>query len=146
MGPMGGPPGGPPGPPGGLRPGSGNEPGSFGRPLPKTFQSNTIVPNKGTLVEDDDDSGADDDDAFNLEGAAARRQTNKSAKSMSMAHEKITADLQNQVSELQGKVDSLEATIRNKDDELQRFQDDDRTRDGASASERAEWDELRYAL
>lgn len=146
MGPMGGPPGGPPGPPGGLRPGSGNEPGSFGRPLPKTFQSNTIVPNKGTLVEDDDDSGADDDDAFNLEGAAARRQTNKSAKSMSMAHEKITADLQNQVSELQGKVDSLEATIRNKDDELQRLQDDDRTRDGASASERAEWDELRYAL
>ena len=130
MGPMGGPPGGPPGPPGGLRPGSGNEPGSFGRPLPKTFQSNTIVPNKGTLVEDDDDSGADDDDAFNLEGAAARRQTNKSAKSMSMAHEKITADLQNQVSELQGKVDSLEATIRNKDDELQR---DEQPEAGASS-------------
>jgi hypothetical protein len=64
---------GPPGPPG--APGPGNE---FGRPLPKTFQQNTIVPNKGTMVEDDDD---DDEDAFNLEGAAvrqSRRQTNKS--------------------------------------------------------------------
>lgn len=28
---------------------------SLGRPLPKTFQSNTIVPNKSTMVEDDDD-------------------------------------------------------------------------------------------
>ncbi|KAI4704202.1 hypothetical protein J4E81_001267 [Alternaria sp. BMP 2799] len=145
-GPMGGPQGGPPGPPGGLRPGSNGSGGSFGRPLPKTFQSNTIVPNKGTLVEDDDDSGADDDDAFNLEGAAARRQTNKSAKSMSMAQEKMTADLQNQLAELQEKIGSLETTIRNKDDELQQLQDTDKTRDGASASERAEWDQLRNSL
>jgi hypothetical protein len=32
-----------------------SEPSSLGRPLPKTFQSNTIVPNKSTMVEDDDD-------------------------------------------------------------------------------------------
>ena len=148
--PMGGPMGGPGGPPmrpgPGSRPGSGNEPNSFGRPLPKTFQSNTIVPNKGTLVEDDDDSAADDDDAFNLEGAAARRQTNKSAKSMSMAQEKMTADLQTQVSELQAKIGSLEASIRDKDDELRRLQDPNQMRDGASASERAEWDQLRSSL
>lgn len=80
--PAGGPQGGPPGP-GGLRPGDQND---FGRPLPKTFQQNTIVPNKGTMVEDDDDdSGAndDDEDAFNLEGAAprqSRRQTDRSLK------------------------------------------------------------------
>jgi hypothetical protein len=63
--------------------------GDFGRPLPKTFQSNTIVPNKSTMVEDDE-SGMDDDDddhedAFNLEGATtrqSRRQTNKSLKSV----------------------------------------------------------------
>ncbi|KAH7355665.1 cell polarity protein-like protein [Pyrenochaeta sp. MPI-SDFR-AT-0127] len=143
--PPGGPPSGPPGPPGGLRPGSSNE-NSFGRPLPKTFQQNTIVPNKGTMVEDDDDSAADDDDAFNLEGAAARRQTNKSMKSMSMAQEKMVADLQNQVSELQGKVGSLESSLRDRDDELQRLQDNDRMRDGNTASERAEWDDLRYSL
>lgn len=32
-----------------------SESNSLGRPLPKTFQSNTIVPNKSTMVEDDDD-------------------------------------------------------------------------------------------
>ncbi|KAF2848550.1 cell polarity protein-like protein [Plenodomus tracheiphilus IPT5] len=140
------PPGGPPGPLGQLRPGSSNDGNSFGRPLPKTFQSNTIVPNKGTLVEDDDDSGPDEEDAFNLEGAAARRQTNKSMKSMSMAQDRAVADLQSQVSELQGKVTALEGTLREKDDELQRLQSADRTRDGNTASERAEWDELRLSL
>jgi predicted nuclease with TOPRIM domain len=152
MGPRGPPPGpgyrgppqgGPPGPPGGLMPG---QPNAFGRPLPKTFQQNTIVPNKGTLVEDDDDSAADDDDAFNLEGAAARRQTNKSAKSMSMAQEKMVSDLESQVAELQGKVGSLESSLRDKDDEIQRLKDADSMRDGNTASERAEWDELRYSL
>lgn len=36
-------------------PSDSSEPNSLGRPLPKTFQSNTIVPNKSTMVEDDDD-------------------------------------------------------------------------------------------
>lgn len=138
------PPGMMPGPPGALRPGSG--PNELGRPLPKTFQSNTIVPNKGTMVEDDDDSGADDDDAFNLEGAAARRQTYKSAKSMSEAQEKMISDLESQVSELQGKVDSLQDSLRDKDAELQKARDADSARDNNTASERAEWDDLRYSL
>ncbi|KAI8932533.1 hypothetical protein NX059_010710 [Plenodomus lindquistii] len=139
------PQGGPPGPPG-LRPGSSNDGNSFGRPLPKTFQSNTIVPNKGTLVEDDDDSGADEEDAFNLEGAAARRQTNKSMKSMSMAQDKAVAELQTQVTDLQGKVSTLESTLKDKDSELQRLQEAERTRDENTAAERAEWDELRLSL
>lgn len=37
--------------------------GNFDRPLPKQFQSNTIVPNKSTMVEEDDDgTGSNDDD------------------------------------------------------------------------------------
>lgn len=132
------------GPPGSLMPGG--QQNSFGRPLPKTFQSNTIVPNKGTLVEDDDDSAGDDDDAFNLEGAAARRQTNKSAKSMSMAQDKMVVDLEGQVKELQGKVGTLEGSLRDKDDEIQRLKDADSMRDGNTASERAEWDDLRFSL
>jgi hypothetical protein len=36
-------------------PSDSSESNSIGRPLPKTFQSNTIVPNKSTMVEDDDD-------------------------------------------------------------------------------------------
>jgi predicted nuclease with TOPRIM domain len=138
------PQGTPPGPPpGGLMPGP---PNAFGRPLPKTFQSNTIVPNKGTLVEDDDDSAPDDDDAFNLEGAAMRRQTNKSARSMSMAQDKMVVDLEAQVAELQGKLDTIENSLRDKDDEIQRLKEADSMRDGNTASERAEWDELRYSL
>jgi predicted nucleic acid-binding Zn-ribbon protein len=131
------------GPPPGLMPGPPNQ---FGRPLPKTFQSNTIVPNKGTLVEDDDDSAEDDNDAFNLEGAAARRQTNKSAQSMSMAQDKMVLDLESQIKELQGKLGSLEDSLRDKDDEIQRLKDADSMRDGNTASERAEWDDLRYSL
>jgi hypothetical protein len=78
------PPPGPMGPPPpGLRPGGPNN--DYGRPLPKTFQQNTIVPNKGTMVEDDDDdsNGNDDEeDAFNLEEAAplqSKRATDKSS-------------------------------------------------------------------
>lgn len=138
------PPGMMPGPPNALRPGS--QPNELGRPLPKTFQQNTIVPNKGTMVEDDDDSGADDDDAFNLEGAAARRQTNKSAKSMSDAREKMISDLENQLSELQGKIGTLEGSLRDKDAELQKARDADSMRNNSTATERAEWDDLRFSL
>jgi Spa2 homology domain (SHD) of GIT len=54
-------------------------PNDYGRPLPKTFQSNTIVPNKSTMVEDDDDPTGgednDDEDAFGLENAARGRMS-----------------------------------------------------------------------
>jgi hypothetical protein len=136
------PPNGPPMPPGSLRPG---DPNDLGRPLPKTFQSNTIVPNKGTMVEDDD-SGPDDEDAFNLEGAATRRQTDKSARSAGEAQGKLVSELESQVSDLQGKVDSLEEMLRGKDEQIQKLEDADRLRDSTTASERAEWDELRYSL
>ena len=53
-------------------------PNDYGRPTPKTFQSNTIVPNKSTMVEDDETGGEDNDDddgdAFGLEGAARERK------------------------------------------------------------------------
>lgn len=56
----------------------------FGRPQPKTFQSNTMVPNKSTMVEDDETGGEDDDDdadAFGLESAARSRSSKKSGTS-----------------------------------------------------------------
>lgn len=65
----------------GIPPSPGLPPNDYGRPTPKTFQSNTIVPNKSTMVEDDETGGEDNDDddgdAFGLEGAA-RRQSKKS--------------------------------------------------------------------
>lgn len=74
----------PPGPPRGLMGPDGQN--SFGRPLPKTFQNNTIIPNKSTMVEDDDGDDDDDMDAFGLEDNGHRRSNDpgrrESARSM----------------------------------------------------------------
>src|SRR5690606_37586214 len=73
-------PRGPPGqgrPP--MSPGFPPDGNSLGRPLPRGLQSNTIVPNKGTMVEDDDDVDDNASDAFGLENAgrlSGRRSTN----------------------------------------------------------------------
>ncbi|OCL12817.1 hypothetical protein AOQ84DRAFT_360321 [Glonium stellatum] len=170
--PRGGPPfrNGPPGPGGSGGPGGPGlgvpRPGSqqsqnneYGRPLPKTFQSNTIIPNKSTMVEDDDDqSGVDDDDddqedAFDLEGAArrqSRRQTNKSLKSIrsmnGQGQDKLVVELQTQVTQLQERVDMLEGKLQEKDAEVEALQAAGKDKDSSSSSERAEWDELRYSL
>jgi hypothetical protein len=55
--------------------------GNFDRPQPKTFHSNTIVPNKSTMVEEDDDvvgSNEDENDAFGLDAAARKRESKRS--------------------------------------------------------------------
>lgn len=69
----------------GIPPSPGIPPNDYGRPTPKTFQSNTIVPNKSTMVEDDEsaveDNDDDDGDAFGLEGAARQRESKKSDRS-----------------------------------------------------------------
>ena len=55
-------------------PGSRAPSNEYGRPLPKTFQSNTIIPNKSTMVEDDDEQTPEDDefDPYSL-GPDSRR-------------------------------------------------------------------------
>ena len=67
----------------GVPPSPGIPPNDYGRPTPKTFQSNTMVPNKSTMVEDDETGGEDNDDddgdAFGLEGAARKRESKKSS-------------------------------------------------------------------
>lgn len=48
--------------------------GDYNRPMQKQFQSNTIVPNKSTMVEEDDDgSPNEDEEAFGLERTATNR-------------------------------------------------------------------------
>ncbi|KAF8463139.1 hypothetical protein BDZ91DRAFT_316714 [Kalaharituber pfeilii] len=67
--------------PGGPGPAGSNQ---FGRPLPKTFQSNTIIPNKSTMVEEDDDDGGVDDDPESLYGLDDnKRETRDTLPSMS---------------------------------------------------------------
>lgn len=54
----------------------------YGRPLPKNFQSNTIVPNKTTVVEDDGEQSRYEGSEYNFEGgkrASSRRTTRQSS-------------------------------------------------------------------
>lgn len=86
----------------------------FDKPTPKTFQSNTIVPNKGTLVEDDDDQTESEyrDSAF-----GSRRDTQNTFQSTTGADNRspIHVEAERRISELQRKVDELETTIRDRD-------------------------------
>ncbi|KAE8350231.1 hypothetical protein BDV28DRAFT_44500 [Aspergillus coremiiformis] len=142
-------------------------------PMAKSFQSNTIVPNKSTMVEDDDDmAGVDDDydarsDAFALD--AVLRSRRGTATTLGDGEGKLSADTQSQVSALQEKVNKLEDLLKSKDEELSKHQggqtkvdelesllkakDEELSKyqeghdmSQASSSERQGWDDLKLEL
>ncbi|KAE8373232.1 hypothetical protein BDV26DRAFT_272503 [Aspergillus bertholletiae] len=142
-------------------------------PTAKSFQSNTIVPNKSTMVEDDDDvAGIDDDydarsDAFALDAALQSRRGTTTT--LGESERKLLADSQSQVSALQEKVNALEELLKSKDEELSKHHGDQRKVDEledllkardeelskyqeghektqVSDSERQEWEDLRFDL
>lgn len=90
----------------------------YGRPTAKTSQSNTIIPNKSTMVEDNDD------DASDIYGS--RRDTTFTSRSVGgfdkdrkiADFETQVGDYENRVSELQDKVKELEILLRDKTSEL----------------------------
>ncbi|KIM97918.1 hypothetical protein OIDMADRAFT_203196 [Oidiodendron maius Zn] len=134
---------------GSIPPSPGIPPNEFGRPTPKTFQSNTIVPNKSTMVEDDETGGEDNDDddgdAFGLESAARNRERKKSSGS-SETDKKLIEDYQSQVRELREKLDAMEDTLKQKDDELTNALDAERNRESTATAEKREWSDLRLEL
>lgn len=126
--PSGGPPGSPMYPPRKMSLSSTTSGMNGEGPMPKSFQSNTIVPNKSTMVEDDDDAnGTEDDydsrsDAFALDSfLRSRRGT---ATTIGDGDRKILADTQSQVSTLQDKVSKLEELLKTKDEEIAKSQGD----------------------
>ncbi|KAF2090000.1 hypothetical protein K490DRAFT_35888 [Saccharata proteae CBS 121410] len=154
-------PSGPGGPPYGRRPSQASSHGppggnGFGRPLPKTFQQNTIVPNKSTMVEDDDDpSGVseledDNDDAFDLEDAPRQssRGTTQSVsrRAQTLCADKMLADLNEQIVQLQEKHDHLEAKLKEREEEIERLQTADKERDDSALTVKAELADLRINL
>ncbi|KAI9704946.1 MAG: component of the polarisome [Candelina mexicana] len=149
-----GPPGGPSNM--GLHVPGGSPQNEYGRPLPKTFQSNTVIPNKSTLVEDDDDqTGPDDDDddedAFGLEGAAGKRQskrnTNRSfVTEVNSKDKKIISDQQTQINQLEDKIDTLEGRVREQDEELGRLQDSKESDLSAANRQREQWSAFKSDL
>lgn len=118
-------------PPGPRRP---SEAGSLGRPLPKHLQSNTIVPNKSTMVEDDDME--DDEDAFGLDhvgNGLSERRGSTSAED----REKMQAQ-EAEITELKEKVESLEKQLREAAEEA--------ARTGTLDAEREQWTAQREEL
>lgn len=131
-----------------VPPSPGLQNGNFDRPLPKQFQSNTIVPNKSTMVEEDDDvagSNDEDNDAFRMGNRQSKRSVGTSG-GASEVDKKLIDDYQNQVRELRDKLDSMEDQLKKKDDELSRLLDGERSRASASNLEKKEWDDLRSGL
>jgi hypothetical protein len=57
-----------------IPPSPGMPPNGFA-PQQKQFQSNTIVPNKSTMLEEDDDGNDDGKDSFGLDGARQRKRS-----------------------------------------------------------------------
>lgn len=108
---------------GGPPPGVGQN-GDPQEPLPKTFLSNTIVPNKSTMVEEDDDvAGIEDEydrrsDAFALDSVLTSRRGTTTTLGGSDKDKKL-ADSQAQVSTLEQKIEELEESLRNRDSDDQ---------------------------
>lgn len=116
-------------------------------PFPRSFQSNTMVPNKSTMVEDSDDMGPEDEDdarsdAFGLDAVLSRRGTTTT---LGESERRLLVESQTQVSVLQDKIEKLEELVRSKDEELA-HSSQDADSSGISHNERQEWDDLRHEL
>lgn len=124
----------------GIQPGLDTPPSDYGRPMQKTFQSNTIVPEKGLMVEDDEDED------------------------VTMTRGPPGGDVQMRihVEQLEQKVDDLQNQLREKSSLLEKAQSSTKDRDSVSVpiedklqpanyvqtaeQERSEWTGLRSSL
>lgn len=117
----------------------------YGRPLPKTFQSNTIVPNKSTMIEDYETD--EDDDATGLEKVVSgltKRSTDKSSGSeQDRGHIKA---YEAQIAELQEKIALLEESVQTKDMEIERHESSRKEREQDLGTEREESNKARGEL
>ena len=98
----------------------------YGRPTAKTFQSNTIIPNKSTLVEDDDDpTGPEDNDDNRSDAFGNKRDTGNTFKSVVDVEKDrvMIADFERRISELQGKVTHLEDVVHIKNLNMRELQE-----------------------
>lgn len=93
----------------------------YGRPTAKTSQSNTIIPNKSTMVEDDDDDaseiyGSRRDTALTSRSAGGSEKDRKLAE-----YETQVGNFENRIGELQGRVQEMELQLRDKNMELDKM-------------------------
>jgi hypothetical protein len=128
----------------------------YGKPMPKQFQSNTMTPNKSTMVEDEEDEFAISDDpydhnrqsdAFGLDDQSAasmqsRRDTSATTQSgSSLAMNTKLTEAHSKIEELQSRIEELEINVSLKDDEIGRLQDVEQSR-----STESDWVDVKHDL
>jgi hypothetical protein len=103
---------------------AGSADGEYGRPMPKQFQSNTMIPTKSTMVEDgDEDSGYQSrydrsSDAFALENSLSNTKSRDTT-----ASSKSSASKEARMVELQEKIEELNIALRSKDEEIRKHEE-----------------------
>ncbi|KAI7786654.1 hypothetical protein LA080_002764 [Diaporthe eres] len=123
-----------------IPPSPGMPSSGYDRPTPKQFQSNTIIPNKSTMVEEDDEG--DDDQAQNAYALGGREQSDAPSEN----DKRIMDDYEIQLRELREKLDSMEDQLRKKDDEMNEILDGERSRSTAANAEKTELSNMRLGL
>jgi hypothetical protein len=114
--------------------------GDYGRPMPKQFQSNTMIPTKSTMVEDGDEEGYRNrldrsSDAFGLEHALSNKKSRDTT-----ASSKSNASREARMVELQEKIEELTATLRMKDEELRNHEE------SSKSTMNSDWIEVKQDL
>lgn len=110
----------------------------YGRPMPKQFQSNTITPNKSTMVEDDDGGGSIYDrssDAFALERALTSPDSNRDTSATSKSGISFQRE-----TEMQQRIDELESEVKDRDDQIRRLGNH------SQSNEDGDWSRLKQDL
>ncbi|KAB5578644.1 hypothetical protein GE09DRAFT_1214802 [Coniochaeta sp. 2T2.1] len=133
--------------------------GEYGRPTPKQFQSNTIVPNKSTMLEEDDEPispltpAPPDTNGYGLDPLSANQESERSFDGFgdrsavpSETDRRLIDEYEAQVRELREKLDSMEDTMKQKEEEMTRKLDDERDRASAVNVQKKEWDDIRADL
>jgi hypothetical protein len=98
----------------------------YGRPMQRQFQSNTITPNKSTMIEDEDElAGVDSryersSDAFGLESALTSPRSDRDTSATSQSLGSKTGQFQ--MASLEAEISDLKEQLRSKDDQLQQAQ------------------------
>ncbi|KAK6070158.1 hypothetical protein SCUP515_08642 [Seiridium cupressi] len=129
-----------------VPPSPGIPPNGFDRPQQKQFQSNTIVPNKSTMLEEDDDGNEEEKGSFGLDGPGNRQSKRSADTGISETDKRLLDESQAQVRDLQSKLDSLEEQFKKKEDEMNKILDEERSRASAGNAEKAQWNDLRTDL
>ncbi|CAK7267921.1 component of the polarisome [Sporothrix epigloea] len=142
---------GPPGGPGGGPPPFGLPLNNYERPMQKQAQSNTIVPNKSTMVEEDDEpmiSPLNDGSNGNMNGDnyGSRREYEKNENPETIASQEkmkqLTDDYEAQIKDLRDQVESMDRDRKQAKDAL----DQEMSRASTDKQDQQEWIEVRRQL